>query len=127
MSRYARIAITLPKSALTDADRLARSQDRSRSWVFAEAIRRLSALAKVGTDPGSGEGAPAMQKFSPGLGDSRLAQLRRDHALTPEERVRAADETLRLTERTSGPVVHHVTMFDRFQDYVDWKRARDRG
>jgi hypothetical protein len=32
---YARIAITLPDADLAAADRLARAQDRSRSWIVA--------------------------------------------------------------------------------------------
>jgi predicted transcriptional regulator len=125
MSRYARIAITLPQAALTAADRLARAQDRSRSWVVAEAIRRFAdasrteaAAARKPTQPIAGG--------RPGLGDSRLAQLHRDLELTPEERVRAAEETARLSGRARSPVAQHVTMFERIQDYVDWKRQRDR-
>src|ERR1043166_2758341 len=77
---FARIAITLPAQDLAAADRLARAQDRSRSWVIAEAIRRYAA---------SGEGEP-----SPGLGPYRLEQLKADPRLSPEERVRAAQRTL---------------------------------
>jgi hypothetical protein len=47
-------------------------------------------------------------------------------ALTPEARVRAAEETLRLSERTNRPRTQHVIAFDRFEDYMDWKRTRDR-
>ena len=79
---FARIAITLPAQDLAAADRLARAQDRSRSWVIAEAIRRYAA---------SGEGEPSR---SPGLGPYRLNQLKADLRLSPEERVRAAQRTL---------------------------------
>ena len=37
---FARIAITLPSVELAAADRLAAAQDRSRSWIVAEAVRR---------------------------------------------------------------------------------------
>ena len=39
---YARISITLPAEDLAAADRLAAQQDRSRSWIVAEAIRRYA-------------------------------------------------------------------------------------
>ena len=118
MSRYARIAITLPKPDLAAADRLARAQDRPRSWIIAEAIRRFAAEAQ----PAKTQAA----RSSPGLGESRLAQLSRDLALTPEARVRAAEETLRLTERTRRAKAQHVIAFEQYQDYVDWQRIRDR-
>jgi hypothetical protein len=59
------------------------------------------------------------------LGASRLDQLRRDLALTPEERVRAAEETLRLTQLQHGPRPQQVLAFDRYEDYLDWKRRQD--
>jgi predicted transcriptional regulator len=123
MPRYARIAITLPRAALTAADRLARAQDRSRSWVVAEAIRRFAEVSR------SEHAAALSQSIAgarPGLGASRLDQLRRDLKLTPEERVRAAEETARLSDRARAPVTQYVTIFERAQDYVDWKRQRDR-
>lgn len=81
---YARIAITLPPEVLAAADRLARVQDRSRSWIVAESIRRYVASAE--SDP----------VRSPGLGPYRLDQLERDLSGSPEDRVRAAERTRRL-------------------------------
>lgn len=60
-----------------------------------------------------------------GLGPSRLAQLRRDLALTPEERVRAAEETLRLTELRTAHGVHQIVGFDSYEEFLDWKRQRE--
>jgi hypothetical protein len=57
----------------------------------------------------------------PGLGASRRRQLLADLALTPEERVRAADETLRLT-LLRNPAAARVIGFDRYEDFLDWKR-----
>ncbi len=102
---YARIAITLPQRVLAAADGLARSQDRSRSWIVAEAVRQYAAQATS----------------SPGLGDSRRTQLLRDMDLTPEERVRAAEETLRLDLRPSARRRDQVLAFDRYEDFLDWK------
>lgn len=81
---FARIAITLPPEDLAAADRLAKAQDRSRSWIIAEAIRKYAASA----DPGSVR--------SEGLGAFRLNQLTSDLALSPEQRIRAAEQTQRL-------------------------------
>ena len=102
---FARIAITLPETDLAAADRLAKQQDRSRSWVIAEAIRRFAAEQLNAPDS---------------LDVSRREQLRRDLALTPDARVREAEETLRLSERVSDP--QHFATFDHF---ASWRDARD--
>ena len=80
---FARIAITLPAEDPAAADRLAAENDRSRSWIVAEAVRRYvreRATLTVGVH----------------LGASRREQLRRDLALSPLERVRAAEEGVRI-------------------------------
>jgi len=115
---YARIAITLPQRDLALADRLARSQDRSRSWIVAEAIRQYAAASAA---------ASAAPRNQPGLGASRLAQLTHDLRLTPEQRVLAAEATLRQTGAPARPRRHHVLAFDRYDDFLDWKRSRDAG
>jgi hypothetical protein len=101
---YARIAITLPPETLAAADRLAHDADRSRSWVIAEAVRRFAAA---------------------GLGPSRTAQLRSDLRLTPEARLRAAEETARVAELRHGPRRDRMLAFDRYEDFLDWKRSED--
>jgi hypothetical protein len=122
---YARIAITLPPEELAAADRLARAQDRSRSWIVAEAIRRFAASQDAsGRSPPAGAAARTAP-VATGLGESRLAQLRRDLSLTPEARVRAAEETLRLTELTGAPAVQQVVAFDDYEAFLDWKWRRD--
>ena len=128
---YARIAITLPAKDLAAADRLALTHDRSRSWIVAEAIRRYAA---ADDEPSGGVSTAAVEGAAEevatgdyrrrGLGPSRLAQLVRDLALTPEGRVRAAEDTLRLTELREKPKAHCVTAFDRYEDFLDWKRWR---
>ena len=120
---FTRISITLPREILAAADRRARALDRSRSWLIAEAIR-----AFVAESP-SQVREPAATRYgvtSPGLGPQRLAQLESDLRRTPEERVRAAEETARLGEhvqgrRRRGPS-HRLLSFDRYEDYVEWKR-----
>ena len=101
---YARIAITLPPETLAAADRLAKAADRSRSWVIAEAVRRYA---------------------SAGLGPSRTGQLQHDLRLTPEQRVREAEETLRVTELRHAPQRDRLLAFDRYEDFLDWKRGED--
>lgn len=112
---FARIAITLPEKDLASADSLALRHDRSRSWIVAEAIRRYAADDST---------APEVQAEN-GLGESRRAQLIRDLALTPEARVRAGEETARLTELRSKSRTHLLVAFDRYEDFLEWKRSRD--
>jgi hypothetical protein len=54
-----------------------------------------------------------------------MTQLARDLALTPEERVRAAEETLRATPAETSRT-HRVMAFDRYEDFLEWQRTRDR-
>ena len=56
-----------------------------------------------------------------GLGASRLAQLRSDLLLTPEERVRAAEATLNVDRLREPNVSRRVIGFDRYEDYLDYK------
>ena len=58
---------------------------------------------------------------APGLSPSRLAQLRQDLLLTPEQRVRAAEETLKLDRLRDVNVSRAVIGFDRYEDYLDYK------
>src|SRR5436305_7584607 len=85
-TRYARIAITLPKEDLAAADRLARQQDRPRSWVIAEAVRRYAATVSPAA---TRRAASDDGHLDHGIGASRRAQLIADLRLTPEARVRA--------------------------------------
>lgn len=121
---FARISITLPRDVLVAADRRARALDRSRSWLIVEAIR-----AYVSGSPSlPREAAPTPYAVAPpGLGALRLAQLESDLRLTPEQRIRAAEETVRLGERVrgTGGRPHRVLAFDRYEHYVDWKRTAD--
>lgn len=118
---FTRISITLPRDVLTAADRRARALDRSRSWLIVEAIRAyLSESPSQVREP-----TPPYGVTSPGLGPLRLAQLESDFRLTPERRIRAAEESARLGElvRKSHGRRHQVLSFDRYEDYVAWKRT----
>jgi hypothetical protein len=118
----ARISVTLPRDVLAAADRCARELDRSRSWVVAEALRRYLA----GRPPGAVREPAAPPYGTPGLGSSRLAQLQADLALTPEQRVREAESTARVAELAPrAGAVNRVLSFDRYEDYLEWKRFGD--
>ena len=99
---HARISITVPPELVEAADRLAGELDRSRSWVVAEAIRRyLERADPVDEGPtrlGVFGEAASIPYAAAGLGEQRLAQLHADLALTPEQRVREAEATTRLSE-----------------------------
>jgi predicted transcriptional regulator len=133
MSRqpYARIAITLPRADLAAADRLARAHDRSRSWIIAEALRRYAAGAAATDDEPAEVGSGRRERPDPGrvtgLGASRRAQLQRDLRATPEERVRLAEETSRVDELAERAGRPQLLFFDRYEDYVDWKRRPGAG
>jgi hypothetical protein len=120
---YARIAVTLPEEVLAAADQLAATQDRSRSWIVAEAIRRYAAAAPEIASPMSA--ASAVSRV--GLGESRLVQLVRDMSLTPEQRVLAAEESLRLSAALSAEKPAGTATFDRYEDFLDWKQLRRAG
>ncbi len=122
---FSRIAITLPEKDLAAADRLAAAQDRSRSWVIAEALRRYVASIEVPSAQDARAGEASALPRPVGLGAARLAQLKADLSLTPEARVRAAEETLRLTETLAKPRAQQVVAFDRYEDFLDWKATRD--
>ena len=117
-----RISITLPADVLQAADRRARSLDRSRSWLIVEAIRAYVGAAGGGVV--REEGPPPYGAASPGLGPSRQAQLESDLRLTPERRVQAGEETARLADVVRGRPArsNRVISFERYEDYVDWKR-----
>jgi len=114
--RYARIAITIPEDDLAAADALARERDRSRSWVISEAVRRYTAELAHAPEPAS---------FKPGIGALRRAQLVADLRLSPEERVRAAEETARVGQVRERLHAERVIGFDRYEDYLAWKRLEE--
>ena len=127
-TKYTRLSITLPAELVRWADREARRLSRSRSWVIAEALRRMG----EGSGPAPQEPSPpgrVQERLrtpyaspGPGLGSYRQEQLAADLALTPEQRVREAEETLRLSElvRRRG-VVKPLILFDRYEDYLRWQ------
>lgn len=122
--KLVRTSITIPTDVLIRADQLAREWDRSRSWVLAEGVRRLGPerYASGGQRVREAVTSSYLAQAS-GLGESRLGQLRADLAMTPEERVLAAEEVNRIDRELRPPFPGmRLTFFDRVEDYVAWKR-----
>lgn len=115
---FARIAITLPPDTLRAADELAARQDRSRSWIVAEAIRQYAAAQQDGA-----EGAAMRGEQAARLDPSRFEQLRRDLALTAEARV-LESESIASVGRSHGAPESPRT-FTSYDDFLAWRRAHD--
>ena len=114
----ARISITIPEELVAAADRRAAELERSRSWVLVDALRQV--LARPEGAVREGEVA-----YLAGLGAQRTAQLEADLRLTAEERVIEAERTLDVEDvrRSSRKAQQdRLLTFDRYEDYVDWKR-----
>ncbi len=92
----ARTSITLPHRDLSAADRIALALDRSRSWVFAEAIRRWSGAGggpeQASQAPVAVPPAPAAPTLPPASDPAAMlrlsvtARLQRSQQLTAEFR-----------------------------------------
>ena len=102
----ARISMTIPPDVLRRADRIAKREGRSRSWVLADAVRQLP------------EPTPTTL---PRLDDSRRALLKADLALSPTERVLAAERTAREVSARRFSAL--FVSFDNVEDYLEWKRT----
>jgi metal-responsive CopG/Arc/MetJ family transcriptional regulator len=113
-SDFARISITLPQEDLDAADRLAAAQDRSRSWIVAEAIRRYAAEVAQEHPP------------SPDMGASRRIQIARDLARTASERIREAEESVVAVDpvppqaagRSASPSIEQPRQFATYDEFV---------
>ena len=117
-----RISITIPEGLVRAADELAQGLDRSRSWVLVDALRRHLV----------GEARPAArvaESVAPhrvpprGIGEQRRAQLLADLELTPEERVKEAERTARVSELLYPKHrLDCILTFDTYEDYLEWDR-----
>lgn len=130
----ARVTVTVPSRLLKEADRRASALQRSRSWVVAEALRSFLAdpLQPIGRAPAAlAVREPVIASYLANPDPQRLAQLEADLALTPEQRVWEADRALRQAEAAAAaaaarpPRVRAIRSFDRYEDFVDWRRVRD--
>ena len=108
--------MTIPADLVRQADQLARHWDRSRSWVIAEAVRRLGEQQKGTALPGTDAGR---------LDPYRRRLLADDVRLSPEARVLAAERTAReVPARSFGRL---FISFDRPEDYLEWKNLEAAG
>lgn len=110
-----RISMTIPPDVLRRADRIAKIEGRSRSWVLSEAVRQLGEPAAEGPS----------EATVPRLDASRRAQLRADLALSPTERVLAAERTAREVPAPRYGAL--FVSFERYEDFLEWKRAESLG
>lgn len=110
---FARIAITLPPETLRAADELAARHDRSRSWIIAEAIRQFAAAHRA---------APVATEASRRVGASRMEQLRRDTALSPQSRLLDGEEIVAVGDTGAEPVSPRA--FPTYDAFVAWRRER---
>jgi len=122
---YARIAITLPKDLVAAADRRAREIDRSRSRVIAEALRAY--LESPPAAPPAQVREPVRPAYgSDAIGSARRAQLERDLARTPAQRLAAAEQLARLA-RGARPRARRprqqIIGFDSYEDFYEWKQS----
>jgi hypothetical protein len=125
--RIARISMTLPADLLRQTDQEAKRLGRSRSWVIAEALRRMQAGTGAGAGPGLVREATTASPYVAVQEEMEVARdrrLRAALALSPGERLRQANELLRLA-RAVRPARNRtqVIAFDTFEDFWLWKRA----
>src|SRR2546422_5722317 len=116
---FARIAITLPKDILAAADRRAKALDRSRSRVIVDALRAYLASPAAVRE----EARPAYG--SDPIGSARRAQLERDLARSPTERLRIAEAAARTARAHRAPRGrrHQIIGFDSYDDFYEWKQS----
>ncbi len=108
--RYSKVAVSLPPSVLAAADELAEAQDRSRSWIVAEAIREYVRMQAV---------TAAIP-----LDSSRRVQLQRDLGLTADERVRDAED-IAVVPRSFEGVAEEPRVFRTYDEFAAWRRAQE--
>lgn len=120
----ARISVTIPAALVKHADAEAKRRNRSRSWLVAEAVRRYLQAASASERVAEAPPVP----YAAGLGAQRLAQLRADLRLTPEARVKEAERTLRAARPKGATPYGRITRvigFERYEDYLEYKRRED--
>ena len=122
--------MTIPPDVLRTADQLARKWDRSRSWVIAEAVRRMGTAA----DPAVGLPAlvaePAAEPYLAAAAEAaRTRHLRHALALSPSERLHQAEGLTDLARkaRPPRPPRRQIIGFDTLEDFGKWKKARRAG
>jgi hypothetical protein len=112
-----RITITIPGELVEAADERAKALGRSRSWVLVEALQRYLQAPAIVSEP--------VARYRAGIGEYRQVQLEADLSLSPEERVKEAQQTA-LAVPSRGRTGHdQVLTFETSEDYIEWKRKQD--
>jgi hypothetical protein len=124
--RLTRISCTVPEDVVAAADRIAEAEQRSRSWVISEAVRRYAGGAHPAPRPVREASSPAYAAEA--IAEGREGQLRRNLGLSPEERLAEAEELMAFAKG-----VHprrrraQIIGFETLEDFAAWKaeeRAR---
>lgn len=114
----ARTSLTLPQPQLDAADQLAARLDRSRSWVFAEAIRRWAEPAR---EQASGI-VPAALKAAPASPPPATIEPAAALRASPAARLRMAQELVAAFRRAHPrPTRLQIIAFESQQDFHAWK------
>jgi hypothetical protein len=122
-----RVTCTLPRDLVKAADALAAREGRSRSWVVAEALRRYLGPARPTEAPAGAVREGAVHPYADQFEDARRQRRDADLALTPEQRILAAEELARVAaEANPRPRFHGVLAFDSWEDFQAWKRQEAR-
>jgi hypothetical protein len=125
-----RISMTIPRSLVKAADRLARALGRSRSWVIAAALREYLEGSGMGPGEAAPKGVvrePLVQPYDGTMevAEARRRRLRAELALTPGERLRRAWELGYLGRRRQPRGRREqVITFESYEDFYEWKKSR---
>jgi hypothetical protein len=118
-----RITITLPAELVRAADKAAKAQDRSRSWVVADALKR--GLARPATQVREVAVAPYTAAPDAAAFEAvRLQHLATDLKLTPSERLHRIEGMGALVPTTHRGTRHQVSSFDTYDEFYAWKTSR---
>lgn len=122
-----RISITIPRDLVRAADKRAKELDRSRSWVLVEALRTYLAPRRAAAvrEPAPPPYAAVPVDAASEIAAARRLRLKAELELSPEERVRRAEELGRLGRaRQRRGSRAQIIGFDTYEDFYEWKRAR---
>jgi hypothetical protein len=118
-----RITITVPAELVRAADKAAKAQDRSRSWVVADALKR--GLAGPATQVREVAVAPYHAVPDAAAFEAvRLHHLAADLKLTPGERLHRIEDMGALAPAAQRGARHQVLAFDSYDEFYAWKTSR---
>ena len=128
-----RISITIPESVIRQADKRARTLDRSRSWLVVEALRRYlaqpapegRAVRLVKEESVNPYDVSGPVDVASEIAAARVSHLRAELRLAPEERLGRAEELGRLGRRAQHRAPRlQIIGFSSYDDFYEWRMAR---